>query len=44
MAYYNNVNYSNYRPVSKMNARLRQLAILSLVVLAGMIISISVNA
>jgi hypothetical protein len=44
MAYYNNVNYSNYRPVSKMNARLRQLAILSLVTLAGMIVSITVNA
>ncbi len=28
MAYTSNVNYSNYRPVSKMNPRLRQLAIL----------------
>jgi hypothetical protein len=44
MAYTSNVNYSNYRPVSKMNPRLRQLAILSLVVLIGMIVSISVNA
>lgn len=44
MAYYSNINYSNYRPVSKMNARLRQLAILSAVILVGMIVSISVNA
>ena len=44
MAYTSNVNYNNYRPVSKMNPRLRQLAILSAVVLLGMIVSISVNA
>lgn len=44
MAYTSNVNYSNYKPVSKMNPRLRQLALLSLVVLVGMIISITVNA
>ena len=44
MAYTNNINYNSYRPGSKMNPRLRQLAILSLVVLVGMMISIFVNA
>ena len=44
MAYTNNINYNNYRPVSKMNPRVRQLAILSLVVLVGMMVSIFVNA
>jgi hypothetical protein len=45
MAYTNNVNYGSYsKTTSKMNARLRQLAILSAVVLVGMIVSISVNA
>ena len=44
MAYTSNINYSNYRPVSKINSRLRQLGILSLVVLIGLIVSISVNA
>ncbi len=45
MAYSNNVNYSNYKSAShsKMNPRLRQLAILSAVVLLGMIVSITVN-
>lgn len=43
MAYTNNVNYSNFRSTSKMNPRLKQLAILSLVTLIGMIVSISVN-
>ena len=44
MAYTNNINYSNYRSGSKMNPRLKQLAILSLVVLVGMMVSIFVNA
>ena len=45
MAYTNNVNYGSYsKTTSKMNARLRQLAILSAVTLVGMIVSISVNA
>lgn len=44
MAYTNNINYSSYRQGSKMNPRLRQLAILSLVVLVGMMVSIFVNA
>lgn len=44
MAYTSNVNYNNYRPVSKINPRLKQLAILSLVVLVGMMVSIFVNA
>lgn len=44
MAYTNNINYSSYRQGSKMNPRLRQLAILSLVVLVGMMVSILVNA
>jgi hypothetical protein len=45
MAYTNNVNYSNFRSAStsKMNPRLKQLAILSLVTLLGMIVSIAVN-
>jgi hypothetical protein len=43
MAYTNNVNYGSYKTTSKINPRLKQLAILSAVTLVGMILSISVN-